>query len=174
MVEKVQYTVLKKIGDIEIRQYPQLILAFVEEMDENSSFNLLFNYISGNNYTKDKIKMTAPVISSTKIEMTAPVISKKNYMAFVLPSSYNKNTVPDPLNPNVKIEIQPKKQLAVLRFSGNTSEARVEKMTEYLLDSLKKSNIKVKGIPFLMRYNSPFTPGFIRRNEIAVEIFNEK
>jgi len=174
MVEKIKYNVLKKIDDIEIRQYPELILAVVEKTDDNNSFNILFDYISGNNYKKDKIKMTAPVISSTKIEMTTPVISRNNYMAFVLPSSYNKNNVPNPLNPKIKIEIQPKKQLAVLRFSGYTSEVTVEKMKEHLLNSLKKLNIKFKGTSFLMRYNSPFTPGFLRRNEIAVEISNNK
>ncbi|MDH7507613.1 MAG: heme-binding protein [Candidatus Thermoplasmatota archaeon] len=121
-----------------MRQYPELILAFAEEMDDDSSFNLLFNYISGNNYTKDKIKMTAPVIS------------KKNYMAFVLPSSYNKNTVLNPLNPNVKIDIQPKKQFAVLRFSGNTSEARVEKNGKTTNKLFKKTQISsLKTLLFL-------------------------
>jgi len=171
MVEKAQYSVIEKIEDIEIRKYPEMILAVVDDIDEDSAFGLLFNYISGDNKVQDKIKMTAPVISSKKISMTAPVISRDNYMAFVLPSSYNKETTPMPRNPKVKVEFQPKKHVAVLRFSGHTSDSRVTKMTEKMFSKLKASNIKFKGAPFLMRYNSPFTPWFLRRNEVAVEVF---
>lgn len=174
MVEKVKYKVIENIGDIEIRQYPEMILAVVDSNDDDSAFGLLFNYISGENTVRDKIKMTAPVISSKKIEMTAPVISRDNYMAFVLPSSYNKDIVPIPTDPMVKIQIQPKKSFAVLRFSGYTSMSKVEKMTKQLLSTLKKNKIEIKGIPFLMRYNSPFAPGFFRRNEVAVEVFDKK
>jgi len=115
MVEKVKYKVIENIGDIEIRQYPEMILAVVDSNDDDSAFGLLFNYISGENTVRDKIKMTAPVISSKKIEMTAPVISRDNYMAFVLPSTYNKDTVPIPTNPIVKIQVQPKKSFLKLK-----------------------------------------------------------
>lgn len=174
MVERVKYSIVETIGDIEIRQYPKMILAIVDGNDNDNAFGLLFNYISGENTLRDKIKMTAPVISSKKIEMTAPVISRDSYMAFVLPSSYDKDAVPIPTDPMVKIQIQPKKSFAVLRFSGYTSDAKVERMTQQMLNTLKKLNIKVKGIPFLMRYNSPFAPGFLRRNEVAVEVFSKK
>jgi hypothetical protein len=159
MVEKAKYSILEKIGAIEIRQYPEMVLAVVDRNDDDSAFGLLFNYLSGENTVGDKIKMTAPVIS------------KDIYMAFILPSTYNKNTAPTPINPRVKIKIQPKKSFAVLRFNGYTSDSKVEKMTQQLLNGLKKNKLEVKGFPFLMRYNSPFTPGFLRRNEIAVEVF---
>jgi DNA gyrase inhibitor GyrI len=170
MVEKVSYEVIKKIDDVEIRKYPKIILAVVEGYEGDSGFNLLFNYISGNNKTKKQIQMTAPVITSEKIPMTAPVISKEDYMAFVLPPTYNKETVPVPTNLEVKIENQPEKTLAVLRFSGKTSRKKVEKQIEKLFALLKNNNIKIINEPILMRYNSPFAPGFLRRNEVAVEI----
>lgn len=118
MVEKVNYVVLKKINSIEIRKYPEMILAMVEEYNDKSAFGLLFNYISGYNKKQEKIKMTAPVINSEKIDMTTPVISQDNYMAFVIPSTYNKNNIPMPLDEKVKIKIKPERILAVLRFSG--------------------------------------------------------
>ena len=114
--------------------------------------------------------MTAPVISSEKIQMTAPVISQKNYMAFVVPSAYNKDNVPKPTNPKVSIDIQPSRTVAVLRFSGYSTSKNIEKHTQKLLSQIKNNKLKTKGEPYLMRYNSPFAPGFIRRNEIAVEI----
>ena len=170
MVEKVKYGVLKNINDVEIRKYPELILAIVEGIDEDNQFGLLFNYISGDNKTKNKIKMTAPVITSEKIKMTAPVITQKNYMAFIMPSIYTKDTVPTPLNPKVKIKIEHEKIFAVIRFSGYATNNKIEKYKEKLINKLKSHNIKLVGEPVLMRYNSPFAPGFIRRNEVAIEI----
>ena len=170
MVEKISYDVLKKIDDLEIRKYPEILLAVVKDHDDDSAFGLLFNYISGENKTQKKIKMTAPVISSEKIQMTAPVISQKNYMAFAVPSYYNMENVPKPTNPKVNIEIQPKKTVAVLRFSGYSTSNNIEKNTKKLLTQIKTNKLKTKGEPYLMRYNSPFAPGFIRRNEVAIEI----
>jgi len=169
MVEKVRYTVIEKMNDFEIRKYPELVLALVEG-DGDRAFGILFNYISGNNKIQEKIKMTAPVINSKKIEMTTPVISKDDYMAFIMPSKYNKNSIPIPVDENVKIKIEPERKLAVIRFSGYTSKNKIKKFKEKLLLELKSNNIKIKGEPLLMRYNSPFAPPFIRRNEIGVEI----
>lgn len=170
MVEKAPYTIVKKIEPIEIREYPELILAAVQDYNDDSAFGLLFNYISGGNTSRKKIPMTAPVITSEKIPMTAPVISQSNYMAFVLPSTYDKETVPNPNNPKVKIEIKPKRKLAVLKFSGYATNKKTEEKINFLLTTVKKHKLKTKGETFLMRYNSPFAPGFIRRNEVAIEI----
>lgn len=170
MTETIPYNIIKKIEQIEIRQYPEVVLAVAENNTNDSAFGLLFQYISGNNTKKSKIAMTAPVITSEKINMTTPVITKNNYMAFPIPSSYSKNTVPTPTNPAVRIESQPKKQMAVLRFSGRASDASVQKYIKELTTILNTYKILMNGDPVLMRYNSPFTPGFLRRNEVAIEI----
>jgi hypothetical protein len=170
MTHEVPYDVVRKIGDIEIRQYPEVILAVVEDNSDDSGFGLLFQYISGENKTRRRIAMTAPVITSEKITMTTPVLTGKNYMAFALPASYTKETVPLPTNPAVRIVIQPKKEMAVLRFSGRTLQMRVEKFIQKLKTSLQGQGIQMTGEPVVMRYNSPFTPGFLRRNEVAIEI----
>jgi hypothetical protein len=174
MTETIPYTILKKIGTLEIRQYPEVLFAVVENDEYDSGFNLLFRYITGENTSRRKIPMTAPVVTPEKITMTTPVITHENYMAFAIPSSYTKDTVPAPTNPLVRIEVHPKKTRAVLRFSGRTRESIVKKYTQILLSTLKNQNIQVKGEPILMRYNSPFTPGFLRRNEVAVEILYSK
>jgi hypothetical protein len=170
MVKKVQYKIIKKIIDVEIRKYPEMIFAVVENYEDDSGFSLLFDYITGNNTTKQKIAMTAPVITSEKIPMTAPVITKNNYMVFALPSYYTEESVPTPKNSEVKIKKQQEKTYAVLRFSGRTSNQRVQQHIDKLIHILENNNITIKDDPILMRYNSPFAPGFIRRNEVAVEI----
>jgi len=108
MTQQIPYEVLKKIKEIEIRNYPKVLLAVVQNNINDSGFSLLFRYISGENKTRRKIPMTAPVITSEKIPMTTPVITAKNYMAFALPSSYNNENAPIPTNPSVQIEIQKK------------------------------------------------------------------
>jgi hypothetical protein len=60
--------------------------------------------------------------------------------------------------------------MAAIRFSGRTTAARVQKYIQELITVLKMHKIQMKNEPVLMRYNSPFTPGFLRRNEVAVEI----
>jgi SOUL heme-binding protein len=174
MTEEMPYEVVKKNGDFEIRRYPEAILAVVEGFIDDSGFGLLFQYISGENTTRRRIPMTAPVITAEKIPMTAPVISKKESMAFVLPASYTKETTPIPLNPAVKIKVQPEREMAVLRFSGRTTDARVTKFQKKLDEILQTQGLRGNGEPILMRYNSPFTPGFLRRNEVGVEITQTK
>jgi len=170
MTETIPYIVEMKINSVEIRQYPDFILAVVDNNIDDEGFSLLFQYISGENTTRNRSTMTAPVITSAKIKMTAPVITCTNYMAFVLPSSYTMQTAPVPTNPSVRLVHQQKKRLAVLSFGGKTTTTRVEQWTDELIKELKTKGVSVTGETILMRYNSPFTPGFLRRNEVAVEI----
>ena len=170
MVEKIKYKIIKEDDDFEIRKYPELILATVEKYSDNKAFGLLFNYISGENKAQEKISMAAPVISSKKIEMTSPVLSNDNFFAFVMPSKFSKDSIPVPLNSNVKIKFEPGKKLAVKKFSGYPSDKKIKKYKEKLYKELNKNDIKIKGEIILMRYNSPFSLPFLRRNEIGVEI----
>ena len=151
MTETIHYDVLKKLDRIEIRQYPAVVFAVVENHDEDSSFGLLFQYITGENKTKSRIAMTAPVITSEKIKMTAPVITRKNYMAFAVPSTYTEETVPIPTNPEVKIEVQPKKHMAALRFSGRTTaDKSTKKYIQELINNVEYSqNTNQRGTSVL-------------------------
>ena len=174
MVEKAKYEIVKKFDTIEIRKYPELLLAIVEGYRRDSGFSLLFNYISGNNKPQKKISMTAPVITSEKIKMTAPVITGSEYMAFVMPEAYSIDTIPQPNDSRVNIKKRPEKTYAVIRFSGVTNKKRIDKYSKQLFSEIDKLKLKTKGEPILMRYNSPFAPGFIRRNELAIELDSER
>jgi hypothetical protein len=170
MAKTASYDVTGRIGDIEFRNYPVQLLATVEGTSDDGMFMVLFRYISGNNRTNTRIPMTAPVMSGTKIPMTAPVITGSGTMSFVMPENYTKATVPGPLDPAVTIQEVPARTVAVHRFSGTTDEQTVRHMADHLESVLKKEGKVPTGTPFLMRYNSPWTPGFLRRNEIGVEI----
>ena len=169
-VGTIPYTVTGKSDGIEYRHYPGLVLATVDSADDNAGFNLLFAYISGSNRPKEKIAMTAPVITSQKIPMTAPVVSDRGTMSFVLPAGITREESPDPTDSRVRIVAVPERDIAVLRFSGYAPPEDVETETSRLLEGLKNENVVTTGQPFLMRYDSPWTPGFLRRNEVAIEI----
>jgi SOUL heme-binding protein len=166
----IPYAVTGKTGEIEFRHYPGLVLATADTTDDNAGFNLLFAYISGSNKAKSSIPMTAPVITSQKIPMTAPVVSDAASMSFVMPAGSTRDTIPDPLDSRVRIVKLPEREVAVVRFSGYASQEDVDAATSRLQEGLRNDGIVIAGQPFLMRYDSPWTPGFLRRNEVAVEI----
>jgi hypothetical protein len=168
MVEQAKYEVLKKIGKIEIRRYPRLVISRVDGYGDGG-FNLLFSFITGNNRQKSDIAMTAPVVSE-EIAMTAPVLSEKGSIAFIMPEGFTLETTPEPLDDRVKIVEVPERVVAALRFSGRWSNSTFNKKTEELLVEIENAGLKVAGQVFSMRYNGPFTPWFLRRNEVAAEV----
>jgi hypothetical protein len=171
MVETAKYDVILEDREFEIRLYSRMIVATVE--NHESAFNKLFNYISGNNKSKSKISMTSPVITSEKIAMTSPVMSTSDAMSFVAPSHYTMETIPEPLNSSIKISEIPERYMATIRFRGFAWKEATEKQKKRLNKWLNEKKIQAKGPPLLMQYNPPFIPGFLRRNEIAVEIMYE-
>jgi len=168
MVEQAKYEVLKKGGNIEIRRYPSLVIARVDGYGD-SGFNLLFRFITGNNQQKSDIAMTAPVVSE-QIAMTAPVLSETGSIAFIMPEGFTLETTPEPLDERVKIVEIPERIVAALRFSGRWSDSVFKKKSEDLLIEIKNAGLKTTGQVFSMRYNGPYTPWFLRRNEVAVQV----
>jgi effector-binding domain-containing protein len=169
MVETAKYDVILKEEEYEVRRYHKMLVATTVGVT-GSQFNRLFNYISGSNKAKSKISMTSPVITSEKIAMTAPVISTDEAMSFVVPSEYEWDTVPEPTDPNVNIHEVPERYVATIRFRGLAWRNEVKEKTNKLLEWLKGKGIQHKGAAFLMQYNPPFIPGFLRRNEVGIEI----
>jgi hypothetical protein len=170
MTETIHYEITGKSGEIEFRNYPALIVATVDSSGDNDGFNLLFAYITGSNNARNKISMTAPVITSDQISMTAPVVSDAKSMSFVMPAGKLREDIPDPLDSRVQITTIPKQEIAVIRFRGYASPKDEAAVESRLQEGLKTIGIPTLGKPFLMRYNPPWTPGFLRSNEVGIEI----
>ncbi len=153
MLETVNYERIRKIGKVEIRRYPKLAVAKVDD-PEADAFGLLYRFITGENKQQSKVKMTAPVVSQ-KIAMTSPVLSETGTMAFVMPEEFTLETTPEPLDTRVKIAEIPSRLVAALRFSGGWSESRFEKEAQKLLNGLTAAKIKPKCKAFRMLYNLP-------------------
>lgn len=176
--KSVPYEQLHTLDGVELRHYPQTILAETTASTERAAFRRLFEYISGANQTDESISMTAPVATQDgdSIAMTAPVRSATTdgsddvRMGFYLPSEYKPDTAPEPTDSDVDLVIEPPKTVAVDRFSWITPDWRVRRRTRKLRSTLEREGIEPIGDPTLLRYNDPWTPPFMRRNEIAVEI----
>jgi hypothetical protein len=171
MVEQAKYEVLREINKVEIRRYPRLVIARVDGYGDGG-FNILFGFITGDNRQKSRIAMTAPVVSE-QIAMTAPVLSDPDSIAFVMPEGFTLETTPEPLDDRVKIVELPERVVAALQFSGRWSNSIFKKKAKAMLEELAKAGIKSTGQVFSMRYNGPFTPWFLRRNEVAITVESE-
>ncbi|MCG3769222.1 MAG: hypothetical protein JW384_00343 [Nitrosomonadaceae bacterium] len=182
-VEQAEYTVLKRAGGYEIREYPEHIVAqttvegsYNEAL--NDGFSIVARYIFGGNVAREGIAMTAPVTSSSpsseKIAMTAPVTSRpeggSRVIAFVMPKSYTLESLPTPTDPRVTLVKEPARRMAVLRFSWWRSSDRIRNMESRLLGLLEKDGVVVIGAPAYAGYNAPWTPPWMSRNEIMIEV----
>ena len=180
-IEEAPYEVVKVEGSFEIRDYAPHILAetLVDgDFDKagSSAFRRLFSYISGDNRSQTKIAMTAPVSqqSGEKIDMTAPVGQQKSgdqwVVSFMMPASYNMETLPAPDDPLVTLRQVPARRMATIRYSGFWSEKNYQKNKTKLDSWVQKEGLSVNGEPIWARYNAPFVPWFMRRNEILLPV----
>jgi effector-binding domain-containing protein len=181
-IEKAKYEVIEKDGKFEIRQYkPQIVAETVVEAEfdkaGNMAFRRLFNYISGENRTKESISMTAPVnqkSSSEKIAMTAPVNqqqSEDNYaVSFLMPSKYTMETLPEPLDSSVRLRLIPARKIAAVRYSGSWSRTKYEAKKILLEEYIRNKGLRITGQDIFARYDPPFQIPFLRRNEVLFEV----
>ena len=178
-IEEPDYEVTRKLGDqIELRQYAPHVVAEVllqATADEAGSqaFPILAGYIFGKNKGERKFAMTAPVTQTAvpvKMPMTAPVIQSAApggmRVQFVLPKGVTLDSAPEPMDPRVQLRLVPASQWAAIRYSGMWSQANYDEHLALLQAALDQAGVVTQGEPVLARYNAPFTPWFLRRNEI--------
>jgi hypothetical protein len=160
-IEEPEYEVLGVSGDVEFRRYAPYIVAEVTVSGDSAdrrAFQLLAGYIFGKNDAGEKMSMTAPVET------------RGDEYAFVMERKYSMDTLPRPEDERVQLRNKAARDVAVRRYSGRWSERNFDRHRQALLDDLAELGVEVTGTPELARYNSPFTPWFLRRNEIIVPI----
>ena len=177
-VEEPKYEVIRHLDNVELRQYAPYVVAEVvldATADDAGSqaFPILAGYIFGKNKGERKFSMTAPVTQTAapvKMEMTAPVtqaaVPGGMRVQFVLPKGVTLESAPEPLDPRVQLRLVPASQWAVIRYSGTWSQANYDEHLGKLQTALAAADVATQGQPVLARYNAPFTPWFMRRNEI--------
>jgi hypothetical protein len=161
------YTVLERRGELEIRHYPEAILATFRSggvtYDEaaNSSFRRLARYIFGGNRTGEQIAMTAPV------HMTMG--EEGSEMAFVMPSAYPMERLPDPRDPEIRLSRSEARTVAAITFGGWASDRRLREKAALLMALLEKEGLTPAGPWSYLGYDPPWRL-WGRRNDVIIPI----
>lgn len=184
MTEQQPFDVVRHCAGFELRRYPPHVVAQVAVTSSfdragNIAFRSLFGYITGQNRSRSSVAMTAPVVQSAaaseKVAMTAPVVQHAaengDYViAFVLPAAMTADTAPVPTNPDVEICTIPASLTAATVYSGRWSQSSYERHCAELLAAVATEGLRPLGAPRFARYDPPFKPWFLRRNEVLVDV----
>jgi effector-binding domain-containing protein len=168
-IEKPEYRVVRSAEGIEIRDYDEYWVAECHVKNESDlsmasslAFRRLFNYISGENSANQKIEMTSPVQQTAGD--TGWLIS------FVVPKDVSLGSIPVPRNASIEIKKVPAGKYAALVYSGAWSDDKLESKGRDLLRAVEKLGLVTDGPLTSARYNPPFMPAFLRRNEVLVRL----
>ena len=159
-------------GSFEIRRYPRCILAQVTTSGPfmragNSGFYPLFNYISGANEGQTKIAMTAPVLQH-------PMAGEKHIISFVMPENMNPSDVPTPTGSMVTTRVVAEHISAAHKFRGAWQQHLFELEGERLLAAVREAGLQPVGNLYWARFDAPFKPGFLKRNEVLIDLERQK
>lgn len=180
--EEPPYAVVERVDEaVEVREYGPRLVADVAmpaaggKEGGNSTFRVLFAYITGENQAKGKVAMTVPVETSGQgetISMTVPVeqAGDATRMRFFFPSAYTLETAPVPLNQRITISEVAGQTLIVRRYSGFNGHAAKGRETAALDEALAKSAWVSAGPPVFLSYDPPWTLPPFRRHEVAREV----
>ncbi|HME70419.1 MAG TPA: heme-binding protein [Myxococcota bacterium] len=186
-----KYAVEVREGDFELRLYGTHAVAETQVTGDwsdagNEGFRRLAGYIFGKNRGRSKIAMTAPVAQAAslrdgqeglKIPMTAPVAQRREggmwTVAFTMPEGETPATLPQPDDPRVVLRELPPERVAVVRFSGRWTVDNMKKHEDSLRQWVSARQLHVVGQPEVNRYDPPFKPWFLRRNEIWLRLADD-
>jgi hypothetical protein len=172
--EEPRFTVDLKVGAFEVRDYPALVAAEVEisagrRRAVNAGFRILASYIFGSNSRNQRIPMTAPVVQ-TRAGGGSVAPGDTWLIRFFMPGGSAVQSLPRPTDPRVRLIALPPTRFAVVRFSGLAHDPDVARSTADLDAFIRSHHLKATGPAFIAGYNPPWTPWFLRRNEIMVPV----
>ncbi|MEM9048805.1 MAG: heme-binding protein [Pseudomonadota bacterium] len=165
-IETPAYTVARVDGSFELRQYPSMVMASIDRNGSRgeavrAAFSPLAGYIFARNRDGEKIAMTAPV--------TQEPADQGWTVSFIMPAEHSRADLPDP-GGDVRLVTVAPRRIASVTFSGRWTDARFQEQAARLLDWMAKEGLTAAGPPEFAYYNDPFTPFFLRRNEVLVPV----
>ena len=169
-IESLGFERADQLGEVEVRIYERHLLASVDVNGAfkdagNAAFRPLFRYISGRNADEQKIAMTAPVIQRASRKDDADWT-----VSFVMPASLLDTGAPNPTAEQVEIVERAEQLIAALPYSGSWRTSLFEENKEKLIQRLAKSEYSVCGEVMWARHNAPFTPWFLKKNEVLIPV----
>ena len=168
-IEKPEYRVIRKIGNIEIRHYKEYWLAECDvtavsdlRAASNQAFNRLFGYISGENSRGQKIAMTSPV-------QQIPAAAGWK-VSLVVPKTFSPEHIPLPSSKEIRLRKVEAGTFAALRYRGVWNNRVFETKSAELLSGVSAAELMPIGEVSSAVYNPPLTPPPLRRNEVLVRV----
>ena len=168
-IEIPEYRVIEQEGAYELREYSPYLIAETEVESGfmnagNVAFGRLFRYISGANTSQTEIAMTAPVEQAS--------VDGVYRVGFVVPRKFNRETVPKPVDSRITIREVPARTVAVWRYSGRWTEENFREHERDLRALLVRKGLRATSgdSAIIARYDAPFMPWFMRRNEVLIPI----
>lgn len=170
-LDEPEYQVIEQNDAFELRAYKPFVVAETRvdgDFDEVGSraFRRLVSYIQGGNQGGRNLPMTAPVNQ----QPIADGSDERWLFQFVMPKEYRLQMLPQPMDADVTLRQMPARLVAARRYSGGWSERKFRDNEQTLLDALQREGLVPVGTPIFARYNAPFVPGFLRRNEVLVDV----
>lgn len=167
MTEHQPYTVIATYPGFELRDYPEHLVAEVAIRSSftsagNRAFPALAGYIGGRNRQSRKVAMTAPVLQEQADD--------RFIVGFVMPAGMRPEDQPEPSDSSVVTRVIPAHTAAAARFSGRWSQGSYDQQSEQLLQAIEDAGFSVTGEPRFARYDPPWTPWFLRHNEVIVPV----
>lgn len=163
--ESAPYTVVETDDNIEIREYPDLVVAStktaIEARGNDGSFMRLFRYISGNNESSQKIAMTTPVFMEEGDTET---------MDFVMPKDVADAGAPAPASPDVSIRTRKGGRFVAIRFSGVMDTKKADLHEAKAREWIAARGLEAEDTAERAGYDAPYIPGFLRRNEVLIRL----
>lgn len=168
MTEEMPYTVVSQRDGYELRHYDPAILVQVTVTGDSQTagslgFRPLVSYISGDNLSGRRMAMTSPVLQES-------THASQHVVSFVLPKNVSVDDIPRPRDSRVTTVAVPARDMAARTYIGRWTQRKFEDNAEQLVADLARDGIGGVGLPSWARYDPPWAPPFLRRNEVLIEI----
>ena len=180
-IEEAKYDVIKKDNHFEIREYaPHIIAETVVEGNledagkrHSKGFFATFRRQPLSRQSGDD-GPCIPTANGGKNQDDCSVTQQRDkgswVVSFMMPSSYTIETLPEPEDPRVSLRQVPARRMAAIRYSGFWSEKGYLRNKAELESWMNRMGLIGVSDPIWARYNPPFIPWFLRRNEILIPI----
>ena len=142
---------------------PAASTAFGAAPAASTGFGPLVRYISGDNLPGRRMAMTSPVLQES-------AHSERHVISFVLPHDVSVDDIPRPRDSRVTTVAVPARDMAARTYIGRWTQRKFEANAADLIAALTRDGISAVGLPSWARYDPPWTPPFLRRNEVLVEV----
>lgn len=174
------YRVLSSEGDLEIRDYPSIIVAETVVRGARKSalsqgFGILADYIFAKSRGGEALPMTVPVLQDASDPMgTDPPVFDDMVeggwrMRFVMPEGRTTRDLPEPPEGVSLVEI-PARRVGAVRFGGVADDGRLAEQENRLRGWLIRHEERADAEAEYAFYNSPMIPPALRRSEVLIPL----